>query len=69
MQADGALEQKLAAWRFSEEKKWEAFGKFTGQLVPNVQTGGATNANALNYMELLGVKAAKDLSLDLKTNK
>lgn len=71
MDADGALEQKLAAWKFSEEKKWDAFGKFTGQLVPNVQTGGAVgpNSNALNYMELLGVKAAKDLSLDLKTNK
>jgi len=69
MQADGALEQKLAAWKFAEEKKWDAFSKFTGQLVPNVQTGSGANANALNYMELLGVKATKDLSLDLKPNK
>lgn len=70
MQADGALEQKLAAWKFSEEKKWDAFGKFTGQLVPNVQTGSnGTNTNALNYMELMGINAAKQLSLDLKPNK
>lgn len=73
IQADGALEQKLAAWKFSEEKKWEAFGKFQGSLVPQIQTGnsgGNGGANALNFMELMSAQAAKELALDLKvTNK
>jgi regulator of protease activity HflC (stomatin/prohibitin superfamily) len=68
MQADGALEQKLAAWRFSEEKKWEAFSKFSGNMVPLYQSGnGTNNNNAMNWMEIMGMKAAKDLNLDLKT--
>jgi regulator of protease activity HflC (stomatin/prohibitin superfamily) len=66
MQADGALEQKLAAWRFSEEKKWEAFGKFQGNMVPLYQSGSSTNDNATNWMEIMGMKAARDLNLDVK---
>jgi regulator of protease activity HflC (stomatin/prohibitin superfamily) len=65
MQADGALEQKLAAWRFSEEKKWEAFGKFQGNMVPLYQSGSSSN-NATNWMEIMGMKAARDLNLDVK---
>ena len=69
IQADGALELKLEAWKFSEEKKWAAFGVFQGQLVPTVQTGGMgpgnTNSNALMWMEMMGIKAARDLGLDL----
>lgn len=68
MQADGALELKLRTWLESEKYKWDAFGKFSGSLVPQIQTGG-TGANGLNYMELLGAKAAKDLGLDLRTGK
>lgn len=66
MQADGALEQKLAAWKFSEEKKWEAFGKFQGNMVPLYQSGSSSNNNATNWMEIMGMKAARDLNLDVK---
>lgn len=68
IQANGALELKLDAWLTAEKYKWDAFGKFQGNLVPQVQTGvGAGNgANGLNFMELMSAKAAKDLSLDLK---
>lgn len=65
IQADGALEQKLKAWTQAEQYKWEAFGKFQGSLVPQIQTGSGQASNALNFMELMGVKAAKDLALDL----
>lgn len=69
IQANGALELKLDAWLKSQEFMWSAFGKFQGSLVPQVQTGGnGQNGNALNFMELMGVKAAKDLALDLNPN-
>lgn len=70
IQANGALELKLETWLKAEEFKWSAFAKFSGNLVPQVQTGGQGGQNALNYMELLGTKAARDLALDLTpTNK
>lgn len=67
MQANGALEQKLEAWITSQKYWADAFSKFPGALVPQVITGGSgSNNNALNFMELMGVKAAKDLALDMK---
>lgn len=69
MQANGALEQKLDAYVKVQQFMWDAFGKFQGALVPAYQSGGGTS-NAVNWMELMGMKAAKDLNLDLKnTNK
>lgn len=66
MQANGALEQKLAAWVESQKYWSTAFANFQGNLVPQVVTGGnGSNTNALNWMEIMGMKAAKDLSLDL----
>lgn len=66
MQANGALEQKLEAW-LSSQKYWaDAFSKFTGNLVPLYQSGG-TQSSVMNWMEIIGMKAAKDLSLNLKT--
>lgn len=66
MQANGALEQKLDAWLKSEQYKWEAFSKYTGNLVPQFQTGGGgSTPNALNFMEIMSAKAAKELALDL----
>lgn len=70
IQANGALEQKLAAY-VETQKAWaDAFSKYTGNVVPQVQTGnsGATGNGALNFMELMTVKASKDLVLDLKKN-
>jgi hypothetical protein len=67
MQADGALDKKLDAWTRSQEYMWDAFAKYQGQLVPSVVTGGnGAGTNALNFMELMGIKAAKDLALDMK---
>lgn len=66
IQANGALEQKLEAY-VETQKAWaEAFSKYSGNVVPQVQTGGAQGNGAVNFMELMGIKAAKDLSIDLK---
>ena len=67
MQANGALEQKLAAYK-EVQKYWsDAFSKYQGALVPSIVTGGSgTNSNGLNFMEILTMKAAKDLSLNMK---
>jgi regulator of protease activity HflC (stomatin/prohibitin superfamily) len=65
MQANGALEQKLAAY-VETQKYWaDAFSKFTGNLVPTYQSGG-NGSNAINWMEVMGMKAVKDLGLDMK---
>ncbi len=66
MEADGALAQKLATYenvmsRFAsaiEKQKW----------VPEVQMGGTGNGGsaAMTLIEMMGVKAAKDLALEMK---
>ncbi len=66
IQADGALDRKLAAWLESQKAWATAFGTFQGSLVPLYQTGSGNSSNALNWMEIMGMKAAKDLNLDLK---
>jgi hypothetical protein len=67
MQADGALEMKLKA-QVEVQKVWaEAFSKYTGAVVPQIQTGGgATTNGALNFMDIMTAKTAKDFALDLK---
>jgi hypothetical protein len=67
MQADGALEMKLKA-QVEVQKVWaEAFGKYTGAVVPQFQTGVGTGTNgALNFMDIMTAKTAKDFALDLK---
>jgi hypothetical protein len=70
MQADGALSQKLATYeavmsRFAaaiEKQKW----------VPEVQMGatpGSGGSAAMTLIEMMGVKAAKDLALDMDVKK
>lgn len=71
MVANGALEQKLEAYIKVQEAWAAAFAKRTGNVVPEVVvggSGGATN-NAQLMMELLSIKAAKDLALDVKATK
>lgn len=66
IQANGALEQKLSAYK-EVQKYWaEAFSKYQGNIVPQIQSGGSHGNGALNFMEIMGAKAAKDLTLDLK---
>ena len=67
MQADGALEMKLKA-QVEVQKVWaDAFSKYTGAIVPQIQTGGTGTTNgALNFMDIMTAKTAKDFALDLK---
>jgi regulator of protease activity HflC (stomatin/prohibitin superfamily) len=66
MQANGALEQKLAAYIETQRYWADAFSKYTGSLVPLYQSGSSNGSSAMNWMEIMGMKAAKDLNLDLK---
>lgn len=67
--ADGALQQKLAAY-VEVQKVWaKAFAERTGNIVPDIIVGkdGATpgSTNVMDdYLKLLSIKAAKDLQLD-----
>jgi len=67
MQADGALELKLKA-QVEVQKVWaDAFSKYTGAVVPQIQTGSGTTTNgALSFMDIMTAKTAKDFALDLK---
>lgn len=71
MTADGALDKKLDAWLKSQQYWADAFSKFQGKVVPDIVSGpgaagvGSSNA-AVNFMELMGMKAAKDLAVDLQ---
>lgn len=66
IQADGALDSKLEAYK-TVQKYWaDALSKYTGNIVPTYQTGGSTGNGAINFMDIMGAKAARDLSLDLK---
>jgi hypothetical protein len=69
MAADGALDKKLATF-IETQKVWaEAFSKHPHPLVPSVMMGtgagsaGGANA-ATNFMDMLMVKAAKDLAVN-----
>ena len=68
MQADGALEMKLKA-QVEVQKVWaDAFSKYTGAIVPQFQSGGTgiPQNGALNFMDIMTAKTAKDFALDLK---
>jgi hypothetical protein len=65
MIADGALEKKLNAY-VETQKLWaDAFSKYSGNIVPQIQSGSGGSNGATQFMEMMGAKAAKDLSLDL----
>lgn len=67
MKADGALEMKLKA-QVEVQKVWaDAFSKYTGAIVPQFQTGGGAATNgAINFMDIMTAKTAKDFALDMK---
>ena len=70
--ADGALQQKLAAY-VDTQKAWaDAFSKYQGNVTPQTVFGagssGGSNA-AQDFMQLMSVKAAKDLQLDMSISK
>ena len=70
MMADGALEQKLRAYIIVNEKYADAISKYQGKWVPELvmgATNGAAHAGsgAMDMINLLSVKTAKDLALDM----
>ncbi len=69
MEADGALAQKLNTYENVMRRFAEAIEK--QKWVPEVQMGAASNggSNAMTLIEMMSVKAAKDLALDLKVKK
>lgn len=72
MAADGALEMKLKAYVESQRLWSDAFSKYGGNIVPNVQMagqGGSSGNGMTEFMQIMSAKAAKDLSLDLTTRK
>lgn len=67
MSADGALEKKLAAY-VETQKLWaDAMSKMTQPIVPQIQTSGAAGSNAAtNFMEMMSMKAMRDMAVDVK---
>lgn len=72
MQADGALEKKLAAY-VETQKVWaEAMSKMNQPVVPGVMLGagqGASGNGVTQMMEIMAAKAARDLQIDIKAQK
>lgn len=67
--ADGALEQKLAVYREVQAAWAQAFAEYKGPaLVPTVMMGpreGTSGTGAQALIDMLSVKTARDLALDL----
>lgn len=72
MNADGALEKKLAAW-IEAQKVWaDAVKGYQGNWVPGVQMGGGgenPGGAAADLVNLLTAKTAREIGLDLSTQK
>jgi hypothetical protein len=70
MAADGALNEKLAAYVKVQQAWATAFANYGGNVVPLYQTGGANGKNgAVDFMEIMGARSARDLMLDLSNKK
>ncbi len=72
MAADGALEKKLKTYEEVQRMWATAFQNYQGALVPTFQTG--TNGNGkgnagLDFMEIMGAKAAMDLNMNMNVQK
>lgn len=71
LSADGALDQKLEAYKQVQAIWAQSFAQFKGDMVPRIQMGGAGGGtavgNAQSLVDLLTAKTAHDLSLDMST--
>lgn len=68
MQADGALTQKINAYKHVNELWANAVANYGGQWVPSIVMGGdgkGTHNNAQAMIDLLTTKTARDLALDM----
>lgn len=72
MNADGALELKLDVWLQAQQAYASAIEKYQGNWVPLYVTGNSadnksTGSGAIQLVDLLTAKTAKELSIDLST--
>lgn len=71
MQANGALDQKLATYERVQAKWADALSKYPGAITPQIVNGGAGSANGGNafqtFQEVMAMKAQRDLQLDMRT--
>jgi regulator of protease activity HflC (stomatin/prohibitin superfamily) len=70
IEADGALAQKLDAYVSVNKAFAEAISSYKGSWVPQIQTGASTGTNtAMDMLNILAIKAAKDLALEVNVQK
>jgi hypothetical protein len=74
MQANGALEQKLATYKEVNEMYADAIAKHNGPLVPSTIIGGSGSGSGApnsvtGLMDMFMVKTARDLGLDMSMKK
>ena len=73
MAADGALEKKLQTYEEVQRMWATAFQNYQGALVPTFQNSGSAangKGNAgIDFMQIMGAKAAMDLNMDLQVKK
>jgi regulator of protease activity HflC (stomatin/prohibitin superfamily) len=71
MSANGNMETKIEAWKAVNFKFADAFAAYKGDFVPKVVMGqqGSGASSAQNFMDLMMVKTAKDLGLDMSVEK
>lgn len=64
---DNALDQRLAAWVEVQKAYAAAVGEYQGNWVPTIQSGAGSGgaSQGISLLELMGAKAARDLSVDL----
>jgi hypothetical protein len=66
MEADGALKLKLETYERVMKNGYDAFAhRNVPQIVMGGAQGGASDDAALQFMQMLSMKAAKDLALDM----
>ena len=73
MQADGALDKKLKTWLEAQKAYATALSNAQpGALVPTVVMGSSdsskTRSTATDWMQLMMIKSARDLALDMSPN-
>ncbi|MFA5999406.1 MAG: hypothetical protein WC783_00295 [Candidatus Paceibacterota bacterium] len=71
MNADGALAVKLEAWKAVNNTWATQIANYKGAWVPGIVMGSTSGSNnaAMNFMDLMMAKTARDLNLEFKANK
>lgn len=66
MAADGALQQRLDAYKYVAQVNADAIKNYKGNWVPGVQMAGSgTSGTGLSLLEIMAAKAAKELGVDV----